>query len=151
MNTSLETQFVEYFRSHGLPKVVASLKSALGIVSEVVEDTTFMKGSGPDGTARHYTMRGSGCSISWFEYDKRSKKAAEIVKLFREKLRFGTFENMVKEQFDKELLKQLDNEGTPLEALYCQDYDVNSTLFHEVINFAKSVGVKKIEYVTRLD
>lgn len=149
---TMEEQFIEYYKEHILPKVVTSLKDAIGIESEVVEDTNFMKGTGENGTAKHYKMRGFGCSISYLDYDKRSKKAQELENIFRN-LRFTIFKDLVINQFDKKLINQLDNEGTPIGALYCQDYDVNATLYNGVVRFAKEVLKinSRFDYITRLD
>lgn len=148
--SSLEEDMIAFFKEHILDSVVASLKEAIGMESLVVEDTTMMKGTGPDNTARSYKFRGFGCSISYLTYDKRSKKAAVIEELWR-KHRFSTFEQMVINQFPKKLVNQLAAEGTPIGALYCQDFDVNSTMFHGIVRFMKEQGVKKVDYVTRLD
>lgn len=147
---SLEEEFIEYFKEHALNEVVEALNKCLGITSEVVEDTKFMKGTGENGTPKRYKFYGFGCSISYLKYDKRSKLAKQIEEMFN-KVHFRKCEELVLEHFSKELRDKLEEEGSPIEALYCQDYNVNSTLFYWVVEFAKSKGVKKITYVTNLD
>lgn len=146
----LEVALNKYFKENIMPTVVASLRGAIGIESEVVEDTNFMQGTGKNGAARSYKFRGFGCSMSWLEYDKRSKKAVHIDELMR-KHKNTTWMNMVIKQFPARIVQQLKEEGTPFDALYSQDMDVNSTLFNGVVRFAKEMGVKNIDYVTRLD
>lgn len=149
---SLEEQFIEFYKTNIMPSVVESLKEAIGIESAVVEDINYMKGSGKNGEAKCYKMRGFGCSISYLDYDKRSKKAKELEEVFRS-VRFKKCRDLVIAQFPKNLINQLEKEGTPIGALYCQDYDVNSTLFNGVVSFAKEVlKIKtRFDYVTRLD
>lgn len=149
---SMEDQFIEFYKANVMPSVVASLKSAIGIKSVVEEDTTIMKGTDTDGKAKTYNMRGFGCSISYLDYDKRSKKAKELEEVFRS-VRFKKCRDLVVAQFPKSLIKQLENEGTPIGAIYCQDYDVNSTLFNGVVRFAKEALKinSRFEYITRLD
>lgn len=149
---SLEEQFIEFYKTNIMASVVESLKEAIGIESAVVEDTNYMKGSGKNGEAKCYKMRGFGCSISYLDYDKRSKKAKELEEVFRS-VRFKKCRDLVIDQFPKNLINQLEKEGTPIGALYCQDYDVNSTLFSGVVSFAKEVlNIKtRFDYVTRLD
>ena len=149
---TMEEQFLEFYKANIMPSVVASLNVALGIQSVVAEDTNFMKGTGENGTAKTYNMRGFGCSISYLDYDKRSKKAKELEEVFRS-VRFKKCRELVESQFPKRLINQLEKEGTPLGALYCQDYDVNSTLFNGVVRFAKEVLKinSRFDYVTRLD
>lgn len=149
---SLEERFIDYYKTNIMPAVVASLKDAIGIESAVVEDTNFMKGTGENGAAKTYKMRGFGCSISYLDYDKRSKKAKELEEVFRS-VRFKKCRELAEEQFPKSLITQLEAEGNPIGALYCQDYDVNSTLYNGVVRFAKDVLKinSRFDYVTRLD
>lgn len=149
-SVNIKTELVNYFKENILSEVVDSLKESLGIKSCVEEDLTHMKGTGKNGKAKQYVMRGFGCSISWLKYDKRSKLAKEIEDAFYD-LRMTKFADLVEKQFPVKLRHQLEREGNPLRAIYWQDYSVNSTLFYGIVEFAKSKGVKKIDYVTRLD
>lgn len=147
---SLEDEFIEYFKQNMLDGVVASMKEAIGLESAVIEDTNFMKGSGKDGAAKVYKFRGFGCSISYLTYDKRSKLAKKIEEMFRD-VHYTKLEKLVIDKFPKSLITELRKEGNPIEAIFSQDMEVNSTLYHGVVAFAKSKGVKNINYVTRLD
>lgn len=150
--TNMKDEFMKYYKEHILPKVVVEIKSAMNIVSVVAEDTNYMKGTGPDGTAKQYIFRGSGCSISYLDYDKRSKRAAELEQVFRS-VRFNECKKLVEKSFSKKLLNQMEKEGCPIGAIYCQDYNVNSTLYHGVVSFAKNILKinSHFDYITRLD
>lgn len=150
--TNMKDEFMKYYKEHILPKVVAEIKSAMNIVSVVAEDTNYMKGTDHDGTAKQYIFRGSGCSISYLDYDKRSKKAAELEQVFRS-VRFNECKKLVEKSFSKKLLNQMEKEGWPIGAIYCQDYNVNSTLYNGVVSFAKNILKinSRFDYITRLD
>ena len=105
--TNMKDEFMKYYKEQILPKVVAEIKSAMNNVSVVTEDTNYMKGTGPDGTAKQYIFRGSGCSISYLDYDKRSKKAAELEQVFRS-VRFNECKKLVEKSFSKKLLNQME-------------------------------------------
>lgn len=149
---SMEEQFIEFYKANIMPEVVASLKEALDIKTIIVEDTSVVRGHGNNGEPLAYNMRGFGCSFSYLDYDKRSKKAKELDEVFRS-VRFKKCRDLVVAQFPKSLVNQLEKEGTPIEALYCQDFDVNSTLFSGVVRFAKEVLKinSRFDYMTRLD
>lgn len=149
---SMEDQFIEFYKANVMPAVVASLKDALGLRTIVEEDTSVVRGHGKNGAPLAYNMRGFGCSVSYLDYDKRSKKAKELEEVFRS-VRFKKCRDLVVAQFPKRLVNQLEKEGTPIGAIYCQDFDVNSTLFNGVVRFAKEVlKIKsRFDYMTRLD
>ncbi len=149
-NDTLEKQFIKFFKKNILNDVVNELKNSIGIASVVSEDTNYMKGTGKNGSAKRYVFRGFGCSVSYFKYDKRSKKAKEIDELFA-KLRFGIFRELVIKSIPVKIKNSLEKEGNPINAIYAQDFNINNTLFYGVTKFAESIGIKKFNYVTNLD
>lgn len=149
-NDTLEKQFIKFFKENILNDVVNELKNSIGIASVVSEDTNYMKGTGKNGSAKRYVFRGFGCSISYFKYDKRSKKAKELDELFN-KLHFGIFRELVIKNIPVKIKNSLEKEGNPIEAIYAQDFNVNNTMYYGVTKFAESIGIKKFNYVTNLD
>lgn len=147
---SLEKQFIDYFKKNILDDVVNEIKNSIGVASVVTEDTKYMKGTGKNGEAKRYVFRGFGCSISYFKYDRRSKKAKELDELF-DKLRFGKFRDLVLKQIPAKVKRELEKEGNPIEAIYAQDFNINNTLFYGVTQFAKSIGINKFSHITNLD
>lgn len=147
---TLEKQFIKFFKENILNDVVNELKNSIGIASIVSEDTNYMKGTGKNGTAKRYVFRGFGCSISYFKYDKRSKKAKELDELFN-KLHLGIFRELVLKGIPAKIKNSLEKEGNPIEAIYAQDFNVNNTMYYGVTKFAESIGIKKFNYVTNLD
>lgn len=115
-NDTLEKQFIKFFKENILNDVVNELKNSIGIASVVSEDTNYMKGTGKNGSAKRYVFRGFGCSISYFKYDKRSKKAKELDELFN-KLHFGIFRELVIKNIPVKIKNSLEKEGNPIEAI----------------------------------
>lgn len=140
----LEAELIDYFTTDICPRVVADLKNSCGCVSVVEDDPLFGARSG-----KKFAMVGV-CSVSWITYDKRSKVAKNIEELWR-KHKYTTFKDMVLKNFDAKFRRNLEKMGCPLGAVYCQDYNVNSTLMSGIVSFMRKKGVKSADSVTRID
>lgn len=101
------------------------------------------------GETHRYAFIGCGCSISWFTYRKNNKKAEELAETARKLMR-GKIERMFVNKFTKEEQAYYRSIGCPLEAIYSQDYGINSKLYSLVVRFAKEKGIN-MDYETRLD
>ena len=139
----LKTELLNYIKSEKLDAIIEHVKTALGIKSIVSNDTLYMK------EEKHYHFRGFGCGFAWIEYDKRSKigKAIEEAsKDIRSEVRA-----MIVNAFPMDLRKQLEGEGTPIEAIVFQDITINSAYEQAVVDFMTSKGVKNAWVNSRLD
>ena len=139
----LKTELLNYIKSEKLDGIIEKVKTAIGIKSIVSNDTLYMK------EEKHYHFRGFGCGFAWIEYDKRSKigKAIEEAsKDIRSEVRA-----MIVNAFPMDLRKQLEAEGTPIEAIVFQDITINSAYEQAVVDFMTSKGVKNAWVNSRLD
>ena len=139
----LKTELLNYIKTEKLDGIIEHVKTAIGIKSVVSNDTLYMK------KEKHYHFRGFGCGFAWIEYDKRSKigKAIEEAsKDIRSEVRA-----MIVNAFPMDLCKQLEAEGTPIEAIVFQDITVNSAYEQAVVDFMTSKGVKNAWVNSRLD
>ena len=139
----LKTELLNYIKTEKLDGIIEKVKTALGIKSIVSNDTLYMK------EEKHYDFRGFGCGFAWIEYDKRSKigKAIEEAsKDIRSEVRA-----MIVNAFPMDLRKQLEAEGTPIEAIVFQDITINSAYEQAVVDFMTSKGVKNAWVNSRLD
>ena len=139
----LKTELLNYIKTEKLAGIVKHVETALGIKSVVSNDTLYMN------EEKHYHFRGFGCGFAWLEYDKRSKIAKSIEEAFKE-IR-GNVREMIVGSFDKKLCKQLEAEGTPIEAIVFQDITINSAIQQAVADFMTSKGVKNVWVNSRLD
>jgi len=101
------------------------------------------------GETHRYAFIGCGCSISWFTYRKNNKKADELAEAAHKLMR-GKIERMFVNKFTKEEQAYYRSIGCPLEAIYSQDYGINSKLYSLVVRFAKEKGIN-MDYETHLD
>ena len=139
----LKTELLNYIKTEKLDGIIEHVKTAIGIKAVVSNDTLYMK------KEKHYHFRGFGCGFAWIEYDKRSKigKAIEEAsKDIRSEVRA-----MIVNAFPMDLRKQLEAEGTPIEAIVFQDITINSAYEQAVVDFMTSKGVKNAWVNSRLD
>ena len=139
----LKTELLNYIKTEKLDGIIEHVKTAISIKSVVSNDTLYMK------KEKHYHFRGFGCGFAWIEYDKRSKigKAIEEAsKDIRSEVRA-----MIVNAFPMDLRKQLEAEGTPIEAIVFQDITINSAYEQAVVDFMTSKGVKNAWVNSRLD
>ena len=139
----LKTELLEYIKKEKLDGIIEHVKTALGIKSIVSNDPLYMK------EEKHYNFRGFGCGFAWLEYDKRSKIGKAIEEAFKD-IRMDV-RGMIVNAFPTDLHKQLEVEGTPLEAIVFQDITINSAINQAVADFMSSKGVKNVWVNSRLD
>lgn len=139
----LKTELLNYIKSEKLDRIIEHVKKALGIKSIVSNDTLYMK------EEKHYNFRGFGCGFAWLEYDKRSKIGKAIEEAFKD-IRMEV-RGMIVNAFPMDLRKQLEVEGTPLDAIVFQDITINSSINQAVADFMETKGVKNVWVNSRLD
>ena len=139
----LKTELLNYIKEEKLDGIIEHVKTALGIKSILSNDPLYMK------EEKHYNFRGFGCGFAWIEYDKRSKIGKAIVEASKD-IR-GEVRAMIVNAFPMDLRKQLEAEGTPLEAIVFQDITINSAYEQAVVDFMTSKGVKNAWVNSRLD
>ena len=139
----LKTELLEYIKNEKLDGIIEKVKTALGIKSIVSNDLLYMK------EEKHYNFRGFGCGFAWLEYDKRSKIGKAIEEAFKD-IRMEV-RGMIVNAFPIDLHKQLEVEGTPLEAIVFQDITINSSINQAVADFMETKGVKNVWVNSRLD
>ena len=98
---------------------------------------------------KHYHFRGFGCGFAWIEYGKRSKIGKAIEEASKDIRR--EVRGMIVNAFPMDLRKQLEAEGTPLEAIVFQDITINSAFEQAVVDFMETKGVKNAWVNSRLD
>ena len=139
----LKTELLNYIKTEQLDGIIEHVKTALGIKSVVSNDPLYMK------EEKHYHFRGFGCGFAWLEYDKRSKIGKAIEDAFKD-IR-GEVRELIINSFPMDLRKQLESEGTPIEAIVFQDITLNSAIQQAVADFMTSKGVKNVWVNSRLD
>lgn len=139
----LKTELLEYIKKEKLDGIIEDVKTALGIKSIVSNDTLYMK------EEKHYHFRGFGCGFAWIEYDKRSKIGKAIEEASKDIRR--EVREIIVNAFPMDLRKQLEAEGTPLEAIVFQDITINSAFEQAVVDFMETKGVKNAWVNSRLD
>lgn len=141
--------FLAYIKE-AMPSIVQRARRSLNLESEVVEDTTMMRGTGPNGTAKRYTFIGFGCAFVWIEYDKRSKKAKAIYEIAL-KSHLRECYDMFATYFSKMEMRSLSDKGCPLSALWAQDEGMQLAYYNTVARYMESQGVKNTWVRSRLD
>lgn len=139
--SNLEAEFVRFAKEKIVPSVHKALCESLGIKSVVEVEA--------NGKSKFYGFRGFGCGFTYVEYDKRSKKAKQIEKLARD-YRKQVWEQ-VEDMFQYKVIRELEENGTPIRALLFQDINCQNAYYQEVADFMKEQGAKNVYVVSRLD
>jgi hypothetical protein len=141
----LKKEWLEYFEKNMLKEVVAKFKKIIDQVSVVEDDPEF----NPDPKKRKkFLFRGMGCGIALFQYgnnynNKGTKKAREIDDIIHA-TKMKECLDMILKNFDKKIIKQMENEGTPIPALWMQDGELARTYMSCGVTFMKEHGIKNV-------
>ena len=137
---SIKSELLEFLKAH-IDELYNCVRSELGYKSVVTIEG--------DNKPRNYTMIGFGCGITYLQYRKNNKKAEEINKAAAE-LRSNEIFNLIQKKFSKKELKELENCGCPLGAIWYQMMNIQSAYYYLIKDFAKTKGIK-MDVISRLD
>jgi len=118
-------------------RLTKKIMSEMGISSVVMNDTSLVKDDG-----KRYVFLGMGCGFSYIKFDKRSKRAADIVKQ-SEALK-PVVEARIVKKLGSEFIGRLRACGNPIQAHFCQNLNYKSAYNYIVTGYMESVGITKV-------
>jgi hypothetical protein len=138
---TLRDEFVEYFKGN-IDKVMDNAKrGTLGYESGVV-----VSGNGE----KHvHGFLGAGLGISYLKPKRNTKRAQDLVDIIDD-VRRSEAEDIFLSQFSGADIVRYKNFGTPLEAVWMQDLNINSHYYQLAADFAATKGLQ-MRVVSYLD
>ena len=132
-------QFIEFFKSNYLQQAVDTFNSVLKQQSEVYEADIL----GNPVSGKRWKFYGSGCACGWLVFRKCEKYKmiySQACSAFNHECM-----DLFISQVDPQIIKQLNEEGAPIGAIYSQDYQFRELELDCITAFLKKNGAKNIE------
>lgn len=133
------------FITDNFSKIMEACSETLQQKSIIAPDTNYMKDNG-----KRYAFFGMGCAFVWIDFDKRSKRGVAIYDTAR-----GLYHTFVKElfvkQFSKDVIKEYEAIGAPLQAIFSQDVNIQLAYYHLIATYMRDLGVKNCRANYRMD
>lgn len=141
----LKKEWVEFFKERMMKGVVADFKHILKQVSVVEDDPEFT----PDPKKRKkYLFRGMGCGFCHFQfgnsYRNKGSKKAQLLSDIVDETKMKECLDLILKEFDKKEIKQMENEGTPIPALWMQDGQLARQYMNIGKDWLEKNGIKNV-------